>query len=429
MSSYLEISEALYDQIEPMRTIDTHEHLFEEPTRLADQLDFSSLFDAYANADLVSAGMSSSDHDRFMSPATDLDEKWRMAAPYWEAARHTGYSTAIRLTIRDLYGADDLNSSTYGPITEKMRAANKPGVNRSVLHDKAGIDWCIVHNLDGEQHPFRAETDRSLFKQVIVVAKFFGQETMVQELADPTGVAPDSWSAYKRVIDWYFEQYGEDAVAIKNNCPYWRNLRFDSVSDEDAAAIFERQYVRGESVTAAETKALQDATFRYCIGRAIEYDLPVQIHTGYLAGNWGMDVNRIRATDLTNLFGEYHEARFDLFHISYPYHLELGTLAKNYPERLAQLLLGLDHRSIRQPAGSSQLPDFSANQQDICFRRRRADRRSGLRPPALGQATDSACPWSACGGVLLQRVGGVDCREANPARQRGRFLRSLTHAD
>ncbi len=331
MSSYLEISEALYEQIEPMRTIDTHEHLFEEPTRLADQLDFSSLFDAYANADLVSAGMSSSDHDRFMSPATDLDEKWRMAAPYWEAARHTGYSTAIRLTIRNLYGADDLNSSTYGPITEKMRAANKPGVNRSVLHDKAGIDWCIVHNLDGEQNPFRAETDRSLFKQVIVVAKFFGQETMVQELADPTGVAPDSWSAYKRVIDWYFEQYGEDAVAIKNNCPYWRNLRFDSVSDEDAAAIFERQYVRGESVTAAETKALQDATFRYCIGRAIEYDLPVQIHTGYLAGNWGMDVNRIRATDLTNLFGEYHEARFDLFHISYPYHLELGTLAKNYP--------------------------------------------------------------------------------------------------
>ena len=144
VSSYLEISEALYEQIEPMRTIDTHEHLFEEPTRLADQLDFSSLFDAYANADLVSAGMSSSDHDRFMSPATDLDDKWRMAAPYWEAARHTGYSTAIRLTIRDLYGADDLNSSTYGPITEKMRAANKPGVIRSVLHDKAGIDWCIV---------------------------------------------------------------------------------------------------------------------------------------------------------------------------------------------------------------------------------------------------------------------------------------------
>ena len=127
MSSYLEISEALYDQIEPMRTIDTHEHLFEEPTRLADQLDFSSLFDAYANADLVSAGMSSSDHGRFMSPATDLDEKWRMAAPYWEAARHTGYSTAIRLTIRDLYGADDLNSSTYGPITEKMRGGEQAG--------------------------------------------------------------------------------------------------------------------------------------------------------------------------------------------------------------------------------------------------------------------------------------------------------------
>lgn len=331
MSRHLDIAETLYDEIKTMRTIDTHQHLVEEPARLSSHLDFSSLFDAYASHDLASAGMPASDLSRFMSPETDLDEKWSLFAPHWDAARHTGYSTAIRLTIRDLYGADDLDSSTYGPITERMRAANKPGVIRKILHDRAGIDWCLVHNLDGEQYPFRVETDRSLFKQVIVVARFFGKVTMVEELAGPTGVSPDSWSAYKRVIDWYFEQYGEDAVAIKNNCPYWRNLKFDSVSDEDAAAIFDRQYVRGESVTAEEVKALQDATFRHCIDRAIEYDLPVQIHTGYLAGNFRMDVNRIRAADLSNLFAEYPEARFDIFHISYPYHVELGTLAKNYP--------------------------------------------------------------------------------------------------
>ena len=42
MSGYFDIADALYEQIETMRTIDTHQHLVEEPARLASQLDFSS---------------------------------------------------------------------------------------------------------------------------------------------------------------------------------------------------------------------------------------------------------------------------------------------------------------------------------------------------------------------------------------------------
>jgi hypothetical protein len=40
-----------------------------------------------------------------------------------------------------------------------------------------------------------------------------------------------------------------------------------------------------ESLNQEETKMLEDFMFHWIIRKSIEYDLPVQIHTGYLAGN------------------------------------------------------------------------------------------------------------------------------------------------
>jgi predicted TIM-barrel fold metal-dependent hydrolase len=43
-----------------------------------------------------------------------------------------------------------------------------------------------------------------------------------------------------------------------------------------------------------------------------------------------MDVGHIRPTGLTSLFVQYPEARFDLFHIGYPYQEEVLALAKHF---------------------------------------------------------------------------------------------------
>jgi len=63
---------------------------------------------------------------------------------------------------------------------------------------------------------------------------------------------------------------------------------------------------------------------------AKEFDLPVQIHTGLQAGN-GNDITNSNPTHLINLFMEYPEVNFCLFHSSYPYGGELSVLAKNFP--------------------------------------------------------------------------------------------------
>ncbi len=323
----------LREAVERTPLIDTHEHLQEEHDRLAlgDRLDFAYLFQAYLTADLISAGMSPADAEAMPTDQMGQDEKWRRVAPFWERARHTGYGRAISLTIREVYGIQDLNARTHRDVTAAMRAHNQPGVHRWLIRERAGVEWYILHDVEDNSAVYRDGADPALCREVLAVNRFLEDPLPLDELATRTGIRADSWEAFRATIDWYFERYGGEAVAIKNNCPYWRSLRFEDVPPERAAAAFEKRYVHGEPLEPTERKAMQDATFHHCLRRAVEYDLPVQIHTGYLAGNNNLEASRIRPTDLTNLFTQYPDARFDLFHIGYPYQGEVAALAKNYP--------------------------------------------------------------------------------------------------
>ena len=56
----------------------------------------------------------------------------------------------------------------------------------------------------------------------------------------------------------------------------------------------------------------------------------MQIHTGLQEGN-GNYLNNSDPTHLTNLFLEYPNTGFDLFHIGYPFQHKITALAKNFP--------------------------------------------------------------------------------------------------
>ena len=83
-------------------------------------------------------------------------------------------------------------------------------------------------------------------------------------------------------------------------------------------------------VGAKEVRPLGDYLFHKLIQRANDENLPVQIHTGYLAGQWGA-LAGTRALDLIPIFDKYRRVRFYIFHASWPWTSELGAIAKNYP--------------------------------------------------------------------------------------------------
>jgi predicted TIM-barrel fold metal-dependent hydrolase len=63
---------------------------------------------------------------------------------------------------------------------------------------------------------------------------------------------------------------------------------------------------------------------------ARDLDLPVQIHTGHMAGIRN-EITKTNAAGLTSLMELHRETRFDLFHANWPYSGELLFLGKNYP--------------------------------------------------------------------------------------------------
>ena len=129
-------------------------------------------------------------------------------------------------------------------------------------------------------------------------------------------------------------------AAFKIGIAYQRDLVINDSSSYDAERAFTRirnrkafydgiQHNSG-AVNAGEARPLADYLFHCLMQRANEEDTPVQIHTGYLAGNWG-SLAGTRALNLIPVFEKYRHVRFDIFHASWPWASELGAIAKNYP--------------------------------------------------------------------------------------------------
>jgi predicted TIM-barrel fold metal-dependent hydrolase len=143
-------------------------------------------------------------------------------------------------------------------------------------------------------------------------------------------VTINSFRRYAEAIEALFDRHARYAVAVKQQSAYWRVQRFEEVSDGAAEKAFDAAGNGADRVGEDDRKQLEDWAWHRCIQLAIEHDLPIKIHTGYNAGHDCMNLAHVRPADLTSLFVRYPKARFDLFHIGYPYEGETLALAKHF---------------------------------------------------------------------------------------------------
>jgi predicted TIM-barrel fold metal-dependent hydrolase len=144
----------------------------------------------------------------------------------------------------------------------------------------------------------------------------------------------DLVKAMRAALEGYI---AEGTVAVKSALAYNRVLKYDKVSRREAEVAFNRIASHlGEGLAWLEAKPLQDYMMHQVVRAAIEAGLPVQIHTGLQEGNENIITNA-NPTHLVNLFIEYKEAKFDLFHGGYPYIHEWATLAKNFANVTADI--------------------------------------------------------------------------------------------
>ncbi len=323
---FKEMAEHLFRQIKDMPTVDAHEHLPPEEERLKSKVDALYLFSHYTRGDLLSAGMSQKLHQEVINPELPLDERWAKLKPYWQAIRNTSYSRALLISIRELFGIDDITDETVGPLSEKISAANKKGWYRKVLKEKCGLVTCI-------NHIRRTDLDPELFTPVMYIDEFVDCRTInqVRALEEKYDVSihclDDLVEAMHKAVERWKK---EGTVGLKCGHAYRRIIRFDRVTHNDAECIFNRIFEHlGEGPSWLEAKPLQDYIFHKIVRTSIDFDLVMVIHTGLQAGGQNIMTNTNPA-HLTNILLEYPRARFDIFHGGIPYVSECGVLGKYF---------------------------------------------------------------------------------------------------
>jgi uncharacterized protein len=314
--------------------IDTHEHLIEEqealakPTKRVRGDDWSVLMSHYLDSDFLTAGMPKEQFDKFFSPDYDPVDKWKFIEPYWPFVKNTGYAQAVQISMKELYGVDELSAKTVRQVQTGYERVRRPGFYQSILRDYSNIESCQVNCVS---RPFCESAMPTLLMQDIHIRGMFDRPNL-QQYAVPTGIQVKSLSDWYQVINWWFDKYAKYAVAAKSANAYSRNIDYEKVPVERVERDF-KDYLDGDRLPDVDKKALEDHLFWYAVKKSTENKLPVKLHTGYYAGqNINLPLARLSANPAAaaELCRQSPETAFIFMHIGYPYYEEMIPIAKHF---------------------------------------------------------------------------------------------------
>lgn len=344
--------------------IDTHEHLpsnEEDRDKNTDVLKEYLLH--YFNRDLISAGLSLKDNQKIAQNGIFVTEKWKIIEPYWKVSEYTGYGRALSIAVKDIYGIDRIDADTIEELNTRFQKSLKPGHFKKVLKDVCRIKTSLlnVHTLTSDSKALGPYTrsiscDRSLFSPVYVIDTLvwplsLNQIELIEEESDIRITSFKRWlDATEAVIE---KTVGLGAIALKLGLAYKRTLRFEmvpaSIAEDEFNNIFKSKHFANGWIERPVTtgKAFQDYMLHFILGIANKKKNTVQIHTGIQEGS-GNILSNSNPVLLSNLFLEYPDITFDIFHIGYPYQNQLAVLAKNF----SNVFIGMCWAHIVSPNAS-----------------------------------------------------------------------------
>jgi len=320
-----------------IKVINTHEH-----QRRPDEFGFDSvsfyhlLGQTYLFHDVVSSGLQQLNIQT--SGINDVYKLWEQYGGPLDYSRATSYYGHFIKGFQKLYDFDD----------KYFTESNIPLLNVQIVNNysnypawfgmafqKAGFELIF---LDRYWNSLEYDIDTNYYAGVIHINGMVlsssnrpapGEDLeFIYRKANEEGYAIETLDDYLNYCDILFQRnVVHKAVAVKSSLAYARTIGFEDVSFEDADNLFAKP---SESLSLEEAKIIQDYLFHWFIKKSIENHLPVQIHTGYLAGN-GNQLENSNPLKLNNLVRRYPDANFVLFHGGYPWTSEFIALGKMFP--------------------------------------------------------------------------------------------------
>ncbi|MDP7636748.1 MAG: amidohydrolase family protein [Phycisphaerae bacterium] len=294
----------------------------------------------YAAADLVTAAGP--------RPLAYAHDDARLEA-LWPSIRTTGYGRAVVLGCEELFRLE-YTPANFAPITEALQASIADKTPAEVydyfVKEKANIQWVAQDGLFRISNAEPLQTDQypDYYQFAFRIDDLFaisGPEPL-NALERFTGIPVLSLDRLVVSLNAAIDRFRDTGRmnAFKVGIAYLRDLTVTDPPRHEAEQAFSRIRNRkafyggnqqnNAAVNQHEARALSDYMLHRLLERADDENIPLQIHTGYLAGNWG-SLAGTKASFLIPLFEKYRRVRFDVFHGSWPWTSELGAIAKNYP--------------------------------------------------------------------------------------------------
>ncbi len=333
--------ELLKSYINTIKVVNTHEHQRQFSQYEGQAYNFYTLLaHSYLQADLISAGA-----PRFKPEIInrgDLDTLWDAYGPFLDFSRNTSYYSHFLSGFWILYGYDESCFTKEGIQSLSEKIAENYGHREEWYQEAFQTAGFEIMFVDQYWDAYNTELDNRYFALVFninplvsaisnrprLTEKEAPERQNIYKLAEKKGSPIQSLEDYLLFADHLFQKFKDrNVVCLKNSQAYGRSLEYEHVSFQDAKILFDRRH---PPLFDDEKKALEDFMFHWIIEKSIELDLPIQIHTGYLAGNRNVLENG-RPTKLNNLFLRYPKAKFVLFHGGYPWTGEFTAFGKMFP--------------------------------------------------------------------------------------------------
>jgi hypothetical protein len=322
----------LFDYILNHPVIDCHDHSHENGPKFTDAIQFVIFH--YLRSDLVSAS-SEAEIYQLDDANRSLEERWAILEPIWNRTCHTGYARCLKYALERFYGSDRLSLDLLRTIQANLLDLTDASLCETIL-DEAKIVarlqniWVDARTILDKSYNLPLRSYLTIPLPDYHAITNYTQVQKVGELVGMTVTSLDEYLEACRLVFAGYQRFG--AVAFKDQSAYRRTLEYGNPTRAEAESVFNwmmsdpRRYLSYPD----GCRPLDDYLFNQFMRMARDMDLPVQIHTGHMAGIRN-DVVKTNAIGLTNLIELHREVRFDLFHANWPYSGEILFLCKNYP--------------------------------------------------------------------------------------------------
>jgi uncharacterized protein len=325
--SFCEIREYL----DTVPVIESHEHQVGIHSPVENVLAF--ILENYYMSDFESGSMAADAAMKLIyDRSVPFEQRYERFAEIYAKSNMTSYARAMEQGLKLSWGIDKIDLPSLKKLEKDIAGRSQSFCDQ--LLEKHQIKAMIVDTdidpyVSGQSGQY-SEKCRFAFP----LPKYHNIHSVndLQPIERQTGRKINTLADYLEGFEQYLKKCIDfGVVCMKDQTAYRRIIHYENPARADAERVFNQIISRPRDIFGDDqVRVLDDWLFHHFMQLAGKYKLPVQLHTGHMAGIRN-DIAKTNAVHLTNVLEMYPEVQFDLFHGNWPYMGELLFLGKNYP--------------------------------------------------------------------------------------------------